>query len=142
MKDRPDIFERIAASAPADSTAARVTSKGAHYDPSFKSCRDTWDAPPPMKPVPAVPTAQGIVGRRFGRLTVIGLRAEQNQNKRSSWVVRCVCGAYEVRKAAAIRNSDPQACCQRCEAVRRHRENYARFGSRPVEAFTTRETGE
>ena len=41
-----------------------------------------------------------VIGRRRGRLTVIGYAAEQSETRKDKtrWVVRCDCGNYEHRK--------------------------------------------
>lgn len=144
-----DIFDRIAASAPANSTAAKVTSRGSHYEPTFIPCRETWDTPPPMRDIPANqqnnPNLVGIMGRKFGRLTVLGLLndPERSSKQGSSWVVRCACGAYEVRKAKTIRNPlNIEDRCSRCDAVKKHQENYKRLGPRAIEEFTKPEAAE
>jgi hypothetical protein len=54
-----------------------------------------------------------LTGRRFGRLTVVGISAEVV----ARWVVRCVCGSYGLRTARAIKKADEDACCHQCHLL-------------------------
>lgn len=139
-----DSLERIVASVPLNQTAAKVTSGGEHYEPVVEfSAHEHFDAPPPIQPMHKLPgTAQGIVGRKCGRLTVIGLAVSQaaegktRRKHNARWVVRCVCGDYEFRTVKAIRNPrNTSDRCQRCHHIERVKKRYARLGSRSVEDF-------
>ncbi len=136
-------FDRILTSAPLDITAARVTSRGERYEPTFKPSRERFDAPPLCVPLDEMDDqvrefAALLIGTCFGRMTVIGYAREQGSpKKRSRWVVRCSCGYYEIRKVKAIRNPmNSNDCCQACEHTVRFKRRYDELGSRPVSDFT------
>jgi hypothetical protein len=134
-----NMFDRLAASAPQNATAARVTSKGVHYEPDVQYGTH-WhaDTPPRTRPIPAISqyTCADLIGRKFGRLTVIGLAADYNPKKSARWVVRCACGDYETRKATAIRNpNNGEDRCQVCLHSVNVTKRYKRLGSRPLNDF-------
>ena len=119
--------DRIITSVPLNSTAAKVVSgRGEHWTPDYMPSRDIWETPPPMRRVPTSnPTAAGIVGLRTGRLVVVGLYDGGSKNHKSSWVVRCDCGRYELRKARALRNPEnTNDKCQECDHLERIRTNH------------------
>lgn len=132
-----DVFDRIAASSPQNATAARVTSRGEIYDPVVQYSNH-WhsDAPPKMRPIPdrSFATCSDMLGRRQGRLTVIGLAAEYNPSKPARWVVRCDCGDYETRNARAIRNElNSEDRCQKCHHLRKVKWRYETLGPRSID---------
>lgn len=139
MRSPKDSFERIITSVPQNATAARVMGRGTHYEPVVEmSSHEHWDLPPPMKAF-----SSDLVGRKFGRLTVLGLSVDQNPKKNARWVVRCVCGHYEIRKAKAIRNpANTDDCCQNCAHLRKVKSRYARLGSKSVEEFSAQKEGQ
>lgn len=104
-------FDKIFASAPVNrATAKALLSKGEHFVSAMKTGRETYDTPPRMRPPRA--SELDLVGRAAGRLTVVGLHDETGRKHGARWVVRCVCGSYEMRSAKAIRG--PFAHLQRC----------------------------
>lgn len=147
---RATTFEKIAASTPRNATAASVTSRGTHYEPVVDLANHQhFDTPPATTPIlsESIGTCGDLIGRRFGRFTVIGLAAEgpPNPKKKARWVVRCACGDYEYRKAKSIRNpANSDDMCQKCRHVVDARRRYEREGgmslaelaerSRPIEA--------
>lgn len=97
---------------PVNRTAKRVLGGGFTYESSKKITQAHWSTPPKMCR-PPLNTPQ-LIGVEFGRFTVIGWFAEGKK----SWVVRCVCGNYETRKAKAIRNpNNTTDACQVCRHV-------------------------
>lgn len=125
---RSDRFDAILASVPSDATAAKVTGRGEHWDPK-KAVRDTHihsEVPLPFTDIPNDPGTVGLrAGLTFGRLTVLGKHiAKRAWDGKARYVVRCVCGSYEVRSARAIRNADPKASCEACSYQRTIREGY------------------
>ena len=99
---------------PVNSTAARVVSRGVHYDSSKKIVQRHWDVPPPVRPVPKDPSLQDLTGVKFGRFTVLGFYAEGN----GLWVVRCACGDYETRRTKSIKNpNNDQDRCENCRQL-------------------------
>lgn len=73
-------------------------------------------APLPIRPVPA--QGQDLTGQQVGRLTVIGYYGRGGSGSR--WVVRCLCGYYEVRSRLVL--LDPayaaSAACRVCDYER------------------------
>lgn len=72
-------------------------------------------------PIPTRPFGGGskdLTGLKIGRLTVIGLAVQRPKSKKQKgcWVVRCLCGAFEIRKAKYLQNADPtRAECKECD---------------------------
>lgn len=131
-----DLWDKIVSSAPVNKDAAVARDgSGEHFEPDMRLARLRWDAPPPTKPVPDCPSAKGFVGIKFGRLTVVGLYAgEVSKKEGARWVVRCACGAYETRRAKAIRNPiNAHDRCSHCEYLERlrRREVHSRSGKWP-----------
>lgn len=72
--------------------------------------RQHWESCPTMKPVPK--NIPNLSWTRVGYLKVVGLHAKG----KGKWVVRCVCGDYELRNTRAIRNPGNKTdCCSKCE---------------------------
>jgi hypothetical protein len=138
-------FDAVLASVPQDATAGKVTSRGVHYDPKidvkarkYSDVPTHSDAPSKCVPVPNVPNFVNLTGRKFGRLTVVGYlgRLNPKNEKKSSWLCRCVCGDYATRKAASIKNpNNAEDCCAKCLAWRVTKRRYEREGARPVHDF-------
>lgn len=103
---------------PVDGLAARVVAPGVPYKPSCTVQVPEYIAPPPMAPKRKHPRAKTFVdltGRKKGRLTVLGLLADNH----SLWVVRCSCGMYTVRTSRSIKSTEtnPRAnidACREC----------------------------
>jgi hypothetical protein len=98
-----DSFDRVLSSRPVNRTAAIVVgSKGDHWNAKVPSYHMHSDTPLPIIPMSKAdlmnPEYVDLSGTMYGRLKVIGYYG----NKR--WVVRCSCGAYEVRRAKAIKS--------------------------------------
>jgi len=135
-----DVFDRIAASSPQNATAARVTGRGEHYDPVIKfNTQEHWDAPPKMKRFAAADHGHGtlpnLLGIKVGRLSVLGVYDDPTQTGRGlRWVVRCVCGDYELRSTKAMRNpSNNEDQCRKCDHWQRTKFRLARLGSRSID---------
>lgn len=79
-----------------------------------------WEAPPLLKRADEMLTGgsdelRQWVGRKIGRLTIMGIAAEHKYKANAMWVCRCVCGYYEGRKLARLKVADPErACCSAC----------------------------
>jgi hypothetical protein len=143
MKPRSaaDILERVFASAPNGRTAATVTSASAdQYESPVKPGGLHWDAQPRTRAPNARDASlhgfEDMTGRRFGRMTVIGLASERayGSKVKGCWVVRCACGHYESRRAKAIRNpANADDACVHCRHVAflRRRETERALGRAP-----------
>lgn len=93
---------------PVNSVAKRVVQKGIHYDPNFKNLENHYDAPPKKRKVVKDPNCKNFIGHKHGTFTVVGLSEKSNQKKKISagarWIVKCVCGKYELRSTKALKN--------------------------------------
>ena len=139
-------FDSVAPLRPADHTAGRVASNGDHWEPKAQmpAGLEHWDAPPPMRPWqpdPRDPSLPDLTGRKFDKLTVMGLWNETRGGSGvpSRWVVRCACGSYEVRRPSSILTgiARNQGHCWNCDQLNRIKRDYERLGSRPISDFTT-----
>lgn len=79
-----------------------------------------WKAPPPALASQPNPGTPDLTGQRFGRFVVIRFHgATSKANPVATWLVRCACGDYELRRTKTILNpGDPDDCCLECRAVR------------------------
>lgn len=144
MKEKADQFERVVGSTPQNQTAARVMSKGVHYEPTMAPAPHhvSTDLPLPMKDICSAPPqlqalAAELVGKTFGRLTVKGIAAEKSKPAR--WVVRCSCGQWEHRKATALCEAKAERLmCRRCDKVKEYARMYREEGGKSVEEFFPR----
>lgn len=56
-----------------------------------------------------LPSASGIAGMRFGRLTVIS-RVGSDRKRQSTWLAACDCGATKIVAAVYLRNGEVKSC--------------------------------
>jgi hypothetical protein len=116
-------YARVAASAPVNAAAARAVSMTGDIEPAPKLTEGQkhWEAPPRTIPIPAhQPQFMDLTGRTIGRCTVVGYLGPGRVGSR--WLVRCLCGRYEARKAKAITRrapSDAPDQCARCNHLHR-----------------------
>ncbi len=100
-----DTFERLAASAPVNGTAARQLARGEGWNPAVQLC-DHYPDQPALKPItPLMARQAGFVnftGREIGRLKVMGLMDKAGGGP-ASWVCRCKCGAFCTRTSKSLR---------------------------------------
>ena len=107
--------------APINRVAAQVTGKGVHWDPKKKREAGDSDMPLPLMPMEKLDYQQrkqlaALSGKKFGRMIVIGVAAEQgSKTKPMRFVVRCACGTYTYRRSKSIRNAENSVdCCDHC----------------------------
>jgi len=62
------------------------------------------------------PNAVDLAGERFGRLSVVRYHRSKKA-KGSQWLVRCVCGDFELRSTRALRSDAEDLACQDCRKV-------------------------
>jgi hypothetical protein len=95
-------MKRLVALAPVNALAARVVSSGTHFDPIIKPHTIAhFDVMPAVKKWEGLGiTDTDLTGRTFGRFKVMGYSATH----KARWVVRCSCGAFELRTSKGIRN--------------------------------------
>ncbi len=120
-------WDKLATSVPLNKLAAQVTSGSAEtYEPKgiwSKGAVRSEDGPPPFEAKPGDgPLPPGwLTGRRFGRLLVLGrYTGGGGRNFKASWVVRCSCGIYELRKAKTLKEGKNHECnaCRRVDELR------------------------
>lgn len=136
-------YDRIISSVPLDRTAAVATSQGGCNDEedigSRSKCVVHSAYPLPTRQPWFVelrnPSFRDLAGGKFGHFTVIGI-FDRGKRGRMVWVVRCVCGRYEVRTKRALTN--PLAEGDKCEECLR--TEYHSRKSRPAKIF--HETGD
>ncbi len=101
-----DVFDKLQASRPVNSTAARVIGAGVTYNPQKMITQRHWTSPPPCLPMPTAYTFENLTGMSFGRFKVIGYLGKTSAKKPSAWLCRCSCGDYEARSSRAIKNPE------------------------------------
>lgn len=132
-----DHYERVMASAPVNSQAAKQLGKGVDWTPEV-ALQDWHENCPPLQALDRGtfnnPEFIDFTGEEFGRLRVIGLMKKGDDGKTSrnpsSWVCRCKCGGYCTRKSKSLRraaagNSNSFVDrCGRCEYQRALRSGW------------------
>lgn len=117
-------FDRIITSAPVNKTAAIVAhGKGENWEAKPGKYNVHSAEPIKTKPMPTHdPNFKDLTGIEIGRLKVIGYYGKGGSGKtsRARWIVRCKCGAYELRTSTAIKKYDPEkaerpAMCSACD---------------------------
>lgn len=141
-----DRLDRIASSVAANSTAAKVTGRGVHWEAKLKAAPHhvESDVPLPVRNIAEIkePNTLALVkkltGRRFGRMIVLGISQKGAGGSASAkFVVRCACGQYEHRRSKSILNPENKDdCCRACNRLNQIKRDYGRLGSRPLSDFT------
>ncbi|MGR9274699.1 hypothetical protein ACU8KI_08815 [Rhizobium leguminosarum] len=122
-------MDAVAPLYPSDKVAGRVAGRGAHFEwsPPETSIhsRDPIPYRQPTEAETILPSFVDLAGLKSGRLTVMGIAVE-SISPGQRWVVRCVCGSYEVRRArylkacaAGQKTGDNEAMCLACAYTRR-----------------------
>lgn len=145
-----DTFDAVLASAPNGAVAGRVTGKGEHWTPARAMPPGLIHSASPLALRPyrsSGGSLEDLRGQRIGRFTVVGLFDDPVPSHGARWVVRCVCGDYEVRKTKALRamRSNPRDeslgasadRCHNCQELARINWKYRREGGRPISDFFT-----
>ena len=103
--------------------ALAISARGVHYQPKAQTNVDEWDVPPPTLPVPS--SEPSLIGKKFGRFTVVGyLGWKKTAKKGSDWLVRCLCGRYTHRRTRTILWSKGRDRCSQCRALIDIRRSY------------------
>ncbi|MGO7044368.1 hypothetical protein ACCT07_02855 [Rhizobium johnstonii] len=128
-------FDSVAPLYPSDKVAGRVASRGEHFEWTPNQATKIHSADPlavrrPTENELSRPDYVDLTGSRLGRLMVMGVAAEITGNGQK-WVVRCVCGSYETRKAryikACVAGNNPgssEPMCDACSYTRRLQRGY------------------
>jgi hypothetical protein len=122
------VLDDLHARRPIDKTAAMVLAKGESFVSKKKIVAVHRDAPIKTKPTPY--NSEDLTGAQFGSFTVCGLSV----NHKGKWVVRCRCGRWSLRRAAAIKNPANEGdCCEECrQLVYLRRSEYFRRTGRDM----------
>lgn len=106
-------YDAIATSAPINKQAALMRDgRGPDDQIAMPEFTDHWDAPPRQERLPPRDLPR-LEGRIFGA----GMRVVRYHTARSNgarWLVRCSCGAYELRNTSAILTCQADHACQAC----------------------------
>lgn len=105
---------KLGCETPIDAVAARVTSRGEHFEYQVHPSVQDSDVPllmrAPTRAQIMSPTFEDLSDRRLGRLRVLGISAD----RKARWVCKCLCGKYTLRTAAAIKAAADDAACSQC----------------------------
>ena len=130
------MMDKIITSVPLNSTAARVTGKGVHYDPQmrFHATKALIGMPTILRPVKN--------GKRLGHWTILGLAADSPESspKKSDalFVVKCSCGRYGLRRMKSlVRARKRKEGCPECKHMQTVKALYRKQGSKPLSAFVS-----
>jgi hypothetical protein len=131
-------YDKLAACAPLDQTAAVVTGQAGCVVLGDEASDDNTSLflstrnPLPLKKITSQMKAHhqfvDFTGRPYGQMTVLGLHRDAPPKKGARWVVRCPCGTYETRRTRILRRDadSPETIasgvCNDCEK----REHYTR----------------
>jgi hypothetical protein len=148
MKNRLTLnYSQVADATPINRNAIAVTrNSGEHFtDGEDRPARNAtllhWENCPPLIPIPSIKHAHGrelarsLMGKKFGRMTVVGLFRERLehlpiQDQAAIWVVRCTCGCYEGRRYKAINNPEnTNDMCHNCRHLEFIKRRYRELGS-------------
>ena len=141
---KDDLFDSVLASVPINKTAARIISGGTHYEQKLNPAAHIAhsDCPLPIKPIDVKrrrdPCFVNLLGKKTGRLTVIGLAdfKHKDKTKSATWVVRCACGNYEHRSSKAIKNpNNVDDACRFCRDWQFKQKRYREQGARNITEF-------
>ena len=111
---------------PVNLTAAKVTGKGVAFIPQKNFV--IIHSENPLEVVKPEKNEKDLTGKKAGKLIVIGKSAKVS--KGATWVVKCVCGRYTVRRSKTINNPDPEDCCEECRYLDylKRREEFLKLG--------------
>jgi hypothetical protein len=111
-------WDALVASAPLNKQAALdASAKGGAFVPRVKFHPDTHIHAEIQPKIRKAHSSDDLTGRIFGRLKVLGLADLPNRNpgRKTAWVVQCICGRYENRKAKGLKDGSPQSLqCAAC----------------------------
>lgn len=127
-------FDAVAASAPLDRQAS-VIRDGSGEVWEAKICPSILHFKAPPQQVSRKPRNKAdLTGRVYGRLTVVRYHTTSGAG-RGIWLLRCVCGDYELRRGEKIREYVGDVCCAACRSLDRLRASTSAVG--PTKAQRT-----
>lgn len=102
----------------ADTPIDKITAIGLSRGEGFVTHGDSphWRVKPDICVRFIGPREHNLIGRQFGTLLVVGFLANGNQRgtRRSSWLVRCSCGDYEIRTTPTLKKLNTPPVCSLC----------------------------
>jgi len=127
-------MDAVAPLYPSDKVAGRVAARGEHFEwsPPSTSVHSSDPIPhrAPTAAERAMPEFVDLTGIKSGRLSVLGMAVDVSANG-TRWVVRCVCGAYELRRtryikacAAGEKTGNNEPMCESCSYTKKLRQGY------------------
>lgn len=127
---------------PLDRMAARVVSKGEHWDRRIsKKGGKVWTVCPKFKRLPH--DVVDITGLRRGRMKIVGYFGRSKSGRTGQkWIARCDCGRFEVRNATAFKrgletgHGDACRYCRQEIAIKRH-DRWREQGADPARKLDT-----
>ena len=140
------IIDRILASVPQTKKDAVALSGGIHYDHDVGTMGLHSELPLKTRPVRPCEAGQNtfvdLTGAKVGWLRVLGIY-DGKTHKMAKWVVRCVCGHYEVRTSKALKNPNNQNDkCYKCRNLEYLRKRDADIQSGKYKAKIFKEVRE
>ena len=125
-------WDIIRTSAPVDRKAALSMAKGEQAPTLVKKQNFASMTCPPLCAVPRDPSFKNLVGLECNGSRVVGLADKKRlgiKGEGARWVMRCVCGIYEIRTSKAIKSGvSRQFKCSSCDNVAEMRRGWAPQG--------------
>jgi len=112
-------IELVVTSSPVDSTAARVMRQGDNFESARRIPPTRFHSDTPTQTYPFIGLREhDMTGVRWGSFVVIGWVGKLNPKKKSCWLVRCLCGRYEMRHANVMAKPPSTGSqCHHCETT-------------------------
>lgn len=98
MKD----FSFVYSSKPVNSTAAKVMSRGEHFEPDIIPENHLYSDNPPIMIEFNGPKEHNLIGEFFGYFKVVGY-LKHKKKIGGIWVIKCKCGKYGNRRASFLK---------------------------------------
>ena len=126
-------MDAVAPLLPGDRVAARVSGRGEHFELNSLAPGKIHSAMPLATRAPTnveklLSNFVDLTGATIGRFKVLGIAVDITSTTGQCWVVRCVCGSYETRKAKYIKAcvagnnlGDTEPMCDWCNKTQKLR---------------------
>ena len=137
MRDDKERSLIVLSSEPINNTARMVLSQSKdNYEAELKISHFHSTECPPLRTVYAGGSREftDMVGKRFGRFTVIGASIKKPKRGHILWACKCSCGIYEHRTTHSVKNiNNFMDMCHRCrhEITIKKREYFITNGNYP-----------
>lgn len=143
MKFAKADWDSAAVLTPSNQTAARATGKGGDAFELRRNANDqhSTELIPFRRPTRLEllnAAYYDLSGAKYGRFTVLGVAVGVGGKTKQNWVVKCVCGCFETRKAKAIKrylaapqNYETVPCCDWCKKTAKLRAGQGKIRLKP-----------